>query len=238
MPDSALPASALLGQSYELADGGARLLDPAPLSLEMGVARLDSGVLHVAARTDMVGCSGKQFEWWFRFACNTEQYAWWHPLDHGSSRWVETSAQTHIGSTHLVNERLGPDAPYEDLQIHFVDPAELFGDAYGEALERGDISAVVAAQIGNGAEPLRDERGRPNMGRMAHIARDTPTGMVLRSRFWLGQGTGAPAEALRAAIPDEVGIGLMHHAHTEFKYLARILPSLYEAETKETVVPW
>src|SRR4051794_37765243 len=233
---TALPAEALLGQSYELADA-ARLLDPAPLSLEMGVVRLDSGVLHVAARTDMFNCTGRMFEWWFRFACDTEQYAWWHPLDHGSSRWVETSPQTHIGSTHIVNERLGPDAPFEDLQIHFVDPSELFGDAYNNALDDGDISAVVGAQIGFGPEPLTDERGRPNMGRMSHIARDPSEGMVLRSRFWLGQGTGAAPEALRELIPDEVGLGLLHHAHTEFKYLSRILPALHAAETKETVVP-
>lgn len=238
MSDTALPASAPVVQSYELKTGGARMLDPAPLSLEMGVVRLDSGVLHVAARTDMFNCSGKMFEWWFRFACDTEQYSWWHPLDHGESRWVETSPTTHIGSTHLVNERLGPDAPFEDLQIHFVDPTELFGDAYTNALDNGDISAVVAAQLGFGPEPLKDERGRPNMGRMAHIARDTPDGMVLRSRFWLGEGTGAPAEVLRAMIADETGLGLLHHAHTEFKYLARILPPLYAAQTKETVVPW
>lgn len=238
MSDSALPSTAPVVQSYELADGGARMLAPAPLSLEMGVVRLPSGVLHVAARTDMPGCTGAMFEWWFRFACDTEQYAWWHPLDHGESRWMETSPTTHVGSTHLVTERLGPDAPFEELQIHFVDPAELFGDAYHDARERGDVSAVVAAQIGFGAEPLRDDRGRPNMARMAHIARDTPFGMVLRSRFWLGEGTGAPPEVLREMVRDEVGLGLLHHAHTEFKYLSRILPALHAAETKETTVPW
>jgi hypothetical protein len=92
-----------------------------------------------------------------------------------------------------------------------------------------------------GEEPLRDERGRPNMGRMAHIARDTPDGMVLRSRFWLGGGSGLPPDALRAAIPDEVGLGLMRHAHTEFKYLSRFLPSLYIADQREAEpvdLPW
>jgi len=218
-----------------------RLLDPGPLALEMGVQRLESGVLHVAARTDMPHCKGRMFEWWFRFAPDTYQYAWWHPIDHVSSAWVETSPQTHVGSTHLVEERLGADEVYA-LQIHFVDAAEIFGaDAVERALDAGDVSAIVAAQIGMGEEPLRDERGRPNMGRMAHIARDTPDGMVLRSRFWLGGGSGLPAEQLRAAIPDEVGLGLMRHAHTEFKYLSRFLPSLYVADRREAepvVLPW
>jgi hypothetical protein len=235
---TALPEDRLVGGSYALADGGPRMLDPRPLSLEMGVVRLDSGVLHVAARTDMPGCKGRMFEWWFRFACDTRQYAWWHPLDHRSSSWAETSPHTHIGSTHIVNERLGPDAPFEDLLIHFVDPTELFGAAYTRAMEDGDVSAVVAARLGFGEQPLTDERGRPNMGRMSHICRDTPDGMVLRSRFWLGEGTGLPAEQLRELVGDEVGLGLLHHAHTEFKYLARFLPALYEAETGETVAPW
>ena len=79
-----------------------RLLDPAPLPLEMGVKRLDSGALFVAARTDMYGCKGRMFEWWFRFAPDTRQYFWWHPIDHVSSEWVETSPTTHVGSSHIV----------------------------------------------------------------------------------------------------------------------------------------
>ena len=76
---------------------------------------------------------------------------------------------------------------------------------------------------------------------MAHICRDTPDGMVLRSRFWLGGGSGLPPEALREAISEDVGLGLMRHAHTEFKYLARFLPSLYIADRREdepVELPW
>ncbi len=224
----------------ELEDA-AKLLDPGPLPLEMGIQRLESGVLHVAARTDMPHCKGRMFEWWFRFAPDSYQYAWWHPIDHVSSRWVETSPRTHVGSTHLVEERLGGDEVYA-LQIHFIDPKEIFGaEAFDAAVERGDVSAIVAAQIGMGEEPLRDERGRPNNGRMAHICRDTPDGMVLRSRFWLGGGSGLPPEALRGAISEEVGLGLMRHANTEFKYLSRFLPSLYVADRREAEpveLPW
>ena len=61
--------------------------------------------------------------------------------------------------------------------------------------------------------------------------------MVLRSRFWLGEGLGAPAEELRQAIPDENGLNLMKHAYTEFMYLSRFLPSLHVAENREEVAP-
>lgn len=206
------------------------LLDPDPLPLEMGIQRLDSGQLHVAARTDMHRCKGRMFEWWFRFAPDTQQYAWWHPVDHVSSDWLETSPTTHVGSTHLVVEKLGGD-DILTLHIRFEDPAITFGEeAVRAARDNGDVSALVCAHIGFGDEPPRDEKGRPIGGRMAHIGRDTEWGMVLRSRFWLGVDT--PEQ-----VPDEIGLGLVKHAYTEFHYLSRFLPSLYIAENRESEVP-
>ena len=217
------------------------LLDPEPLPLEMGIQRLPSGQLHVAARTDMPGCKGRMFEWWFRFAPDTQQYAWWHPLDHVSSTWRETNPRTHIGSTHVVEERLGADEVHA-IQIQFHDPAELLGDErVARARESGDVSALVYAHCGFGEEPPRDERGRPIGTRLLHIGRDTADGMVLRSRFWLGAGLDLPPEEIEQQIPDEVGLGLMRHANTEFKYLARFLPSLYIAEERDherVELPW
>ena len=54
--------------------------------------------------------------------------------------------------------------------------------------------------------------------------------MVRRSRFWLGAG--APPDIARA-IPEQLGIDLMQHAHTEFKYLSAFLPSLYITDERE-----
>lgn len=210
------------------------LLSPDPTALEMGVQRQTSGVLHVAARTDMTSCTGRMFEWWFRFAPDTEQYSWWHPLDHVSSQWRETSPTTHVGSTHVVQERLG-GGEVHDLLINFVDDAPFFGAGHAaQAREDGNVSGLVCAHIGFGHDAQRDQDGRPIGGRMSHIARDTPTGMVLRSRFWLG--VGLPPEAA-AAIPEQMGIDLMQHAHTEFKYLAAFLPSLYIAENRADQTP-
>jgi DAPG hydrolase PhiG domain len=76
---------------------------------------------------------------------------------------------------------------------------------------------------------------------MTHVARDTPYGCVLRSRFWLGAGLGGSPEELRALFPDEVGLELMKHAYSEFFYLSRFLPSLYIAEQRESEpapLPW
>ena len=86
-----------------------RLLDPTPLQLEMGYERLDSGVLHIACRTDLHGCTGAMFEWWFRSRPTTQQYVWWHPVDHIFSDWSEVQPDTHVGSIHKVEERFTGD---------------------------------------------------------------------------------------------------------------------------------
>lgn len=214
-----------------------RVLDPEPLPLETGVTRLDSGTLLVAARTDMPFCAGPMFEWWFRFAPDSGQYLWWHPLDHVSSEWRETNPRTHVGSTHVVRERLS-GSEVHDLVIHFVDEDEFFGgDHAARAREEGRVSGLVCAYIGNGHDGPTDDRGRPIGGRMCHVARDTAEGMVLRSRFWLGYD--APKE-IAAEIPEAMGLQLMQHANTEFRYLGKYLPSLYRAdpETRSAVDIW
>ena len=83
-----------------------RLLDPTPMALEMGYERLDSGVLDIAVRTDLHGCSGAMLEWWFDSRPGDREYRWWHPLDHISSSWGGGKAGKLVGSTHVVEERL------------------------------------------------------------------------------------------------------------------------------------
>jgi hypothetical protein len=216
----------------ELSEAGA-LLDPRPLPLETGVQRLHSGQLLVAARSDMHHCTGAMFEWWFRFAPDTQKYLWWHPIDHISSDWRDTNPQTHIGSMHVITERFG-GGPAQDLLVRFVDPAELFGaEAVAAAGERGDVSAIVFGYAGFAARGT-DEQGRPHGVRLLHVARDTPWGMVLRTRFWMGVDGPEP-------VPEEIGLALMQHSGTEWHYLSRFLPSLYIAENRDRIpvaLPW
>ena len=67
------------------------LLDPAPLRLETGIARLPGGGLVVAARTDLHGCKGRMFDWWFKFFQTTQHIKWWHPQDHVEHRGWDLS---------------------------------------------------------------------------------------------------------------------------------------------------
>ena len=61
---------------------------------------------------------------------------------------------------------------------------------------------------------------------MVHLARDTPFGCVLRSRFYLGKSSAQPERD----AADELGLALLRHCYTEFTYLSRFLPSIYYGE--------
>lgn len=228
----------------EFSDIGA-LLDPHPLPIETGYERLPNGVLHVAARTDMRGCTGEMFEWWFRWRCDTQKYVWWHPVDHVSSFWGgDLRDDTHVGSEHIVNEYF-TGMPAADLIIQFRDPAEFFdADAYAKARESKAVTAAVVARIGLDADPPRLPDGSVVGGRMAHIGRDTDWGLVLRSHFFIGYdlpASGASPEQVAEIIPDAFAPALLQHAYNEFTFLSRFLPSLFIAEHRDTrtpVVPW
>jgi hypothetical protein len=222
----------------------APLLAAAPLDLEMGIERFADGVLHVACRTDLHGCTGEMFEWWFRFRPDTQKYIWWHPVDHIFSTWTECRDGTHVGSIHVVEEYF-TGLPAEKLSIQFRDAGEFFQpEVYREARAHRQVSAAVCARIGLSHEPRRDSDGRVLGGRLLHIGRDTPWGCALRSHFYLGQDLPSlgmtPAE-IEVSFSDAFGRALLQHCYTEFVFLSRFLPSLYAAENKGTVsitVPW
>jgi hypothetical protein len=221
-----------------------RLLDPTPMPLETGYERLPDGVLHVAIRTDMHGCTGEMFEWWFRSRPDTQHYTWWHPVDHVSSEWLECAAGTHIGSIHKVQERF-TGSPVEQLLIQFRDPAEFFDAALLQAARAAKrVSAIVCARGGQSWEAPRDPQGRIMGARLFHVLRDTDWGCVLRSHFFLGHdlpARGLAAQQVQAMVPDAMAPGLLAHCYNEFTFLSRFLPSLFIAENRSeraVHLPW
>lgn len=221
-----------------------RLLDPAPLPLEMGYERLPSGVLHVACRTDLHRCKGRMFEWWFQSRPNTQQYIWWHPVDHVSSQWLEGEAGTHVGSIHKVEERFS-GSPVQQLLIQLRDPSECFSaPALAQALASGAVSGLVCGRGGESWQAPRNPQGLVMGSRLFHLCRDTEWGTVLRSHFFLGWDLpqlGKSSKDLAALIGDEVAPALLAHCYNEFSFLSRFLPSLYAAENRNVhpvALPW
>ena len=221
-----------------------RLLDPSPMPVETGYERLPDGVLHVACRTDLHGCTGEMFEWWFRSRPGTQQYVWWHPVDHVSSDWEGGSPDTHVGSTHVVEEFF-TGQPATRLLIQFRPNEEFFdAEAYRAARASGRISASICGRTGMSWEAPRLPDGRILGGRLLHIARDTPCGCALRSHFFLGQdlpAAGCAPAQIAEIVPEVFGKALLQHCYNEFTFLSRFLPSLFIAENRKThpvEVPW
>ena len=221
-----------------------RILDPAPLPMETGFERLENGVLHIAVRTDLHGCTGEMFEWWFRFRPMTREYIWWHPVDHVSSDWAEGCEGTHVGSIHLVEEFF-TGLPAAKLAIQFRDAGEFFSaDAYRAARAEERVSVAVCGRIGFGHDAPRGKAGEMLGGRLVHLGRDTPWGCALRSHFYVGQDLPAlgrsPLE-IAEIFPDAFGQALLMHCYNEFTFLSRFLPSLHLAEHRDSrpvAVPW
>jgi hypothetical protein len=216
------------------------LLSRNPLRLETGIQRLSNGMLQVSVRTDLHGCTGKMVDWWFKFFETTEHIKWWHPHDHvlhggWDQHWKKN--ESYIGATIHATEALG-DIPPVPATIKFHEPGEIFNPRILEtAYATQDISAAVYARIGFGKHVQTDANGDPTDGYMVHILRDTPSGCVLRSRFYLGAAAADPL----LEVPDELGLGLMVHCYSEFTYLSHFLPSLYYAENKngdKAPLPW
>lgn len=197
-----------------------KLLEQPYLPLESGWIRLEDGQIHVAARTHMIGCTGKMIDWWFGFIHHTEQYLWWHPRDHVFSDWEgERGTGKYIGGSHLVHEYIGGEM--HKLRINFRDPANYFDVS---KFRSAGVSTAVCGRVG-------DLEKSTWFGHLIHLIQELPEGCVMRSRFWLGDFDPAPgpldAARRRELVPDSLGRGLHQHASEEMSILGGFLPQLY-----------
>lgn len=212
------------------------LLRLQPLRLEMGLTRSTDGLLTVAIRTDLYGCKGRMLDWWFTFFETTQHIKWWHPHDHVEHRgWDHhwKKGERYVGASIDAVEWLA-ELPPVAARLKFHSAEEVFApQSLHEAWETKALSAAICARIGFGDQVALDEQGAPLEGEMLHLARDTPFGCVLRSRFLLGKTCANPLDE----VPDEIGFNLMRHCYSEFSYLAQFLPSLYYAENGREPAP-
>ena len=196
------------------------------------VRRLPDATYLVAVRTSMPELKADMVRWWFSdFLQTTEHYNWWHPKDHVWMDWENKKPGENTGSSHLVHEYIGGEL--SKLRIQFVNSAEFFG------YEANDENTfVICAKVGLLEEDI-------NVAKMCHVVRNTLNGAEMRSRFWLGhvakregnktiasiQGfIGNTALARLLVVDKQSAEDLKRHAKEEMKYLADLLPQLYESE--------
>jgi hypothetical protein len=196
------------------------------------VRRLPDASYLVAVRTPMPKVKADMVRWWFSdFLQTTEHYSWWHPKDHVWMDWENKKPGENAGSSHLVHEYIGGEL--SKLRIQFVNSAEFFG------YEVNDKNTfVICARVGLLEEDI-------NIAKMCHVVRNTADGAEMRTRFWLGhvakregnntissiQGfIGNTALARLFVLDKQLAEDLKRHAQEEMKYIAYLLPTLYESE--------
>ncbi len=217
-------------------EGLSRLLVPGRLPVETGYCELADGSGYVASRVPFPGCSGEMFAWWFWWhAVEPERYSLWYPHNHIAAVPSDASLlqrpglsheQRYIGSTHFVDEFIGPELL--KLAIRFVAPAELGFDA--SRFREAGIVGHACARVGlrrTGLEAVS----------MVHLARETPDGFELRSHYWLGHDV-----RLHGVSVDRVASGLgmkrrlagarvayeqLLHDQIEFTHLSTFLAKIY-----------
>ena len=196
------------------------------------VRRLSDASYLVAVRTPMPKVKADMVRWWFSdFLQTTEHYNWWHPKDHVWMDWENKKPGENTGSSHLVHEYIGGEL--SKLRIQFVNSAEFFGYEVND-----ENTFVICARVGLLEENI-------NIAKMCHVVRNTVDGAEMRTRFWLGhvakregnntvssiQGfIGNTALVRMFAVNKKNSEDLQRHAQEEMKYLADLLPTLYESE--------
>lgn len=194
--------------------------------------RLFDGSYLVSVKTPMPEVKAEMVKWWFTdFLQTTEHYKMWHPKDHLWMDWENKELGKIIGASHLVEEYIGEDV--QRLRIQFVNSLEFFSfDPNSKNL------FALCARAGLLEEQL-------NIGKMCHIVIDTENGAEMRSRFWLGhvakrnndnevfslEGFFGNMFLTRLfAINRSEAEDLKIHAQEEMKYLAEILPPLFNSQ--------
>ena len=128
--------------------------------------------------------------------------------------------------------------PYTTLfrSIQFINSSEFFGFD-----PNNEDTFVICARVGLLEEEI-------NTAKMCHVVRNTQTGAEMRSRFWLGHVAKRDGNKTIRSFEGFVGNmalvrlflieqqvnpeDLKRHAIEEMRYLAELLPSLYESENE------
>ena len=206
--------------------------DSKHVEFESGVRRLRDGTVEVASLVSMPGVTSDMFRWWFSdYLQTTEHYRMWHPKDHVWMDWEHKTPGEITGSHHLVHEYIGGELM--KLRIQFTWPQEILG--YDPTDEN---TVAICARVGELESSL-------NIAEMCHVARNTPSGAELRSRFWLGVISDREAVgwqnlllsllannpiSRQFAASEAGGIDLHKHCMEEMSYLADLLPVIYKED--------
>ena len=205
------------------------ILTDAALQREFGFARFDNGNYLVSMTCPMPGITPEMIRWWFWWhAQESIRYKIWFPGEHfrisyarkDRAYFSEESLPAFQPNTHYPVERIGK--LILPLKIEFVSP-EAFGFS-PDLMQQNGIPLIICGHVGAmyGLVPHTE---------MAHIFKQTKDGLLLISRFWLGQTLQNPL-LRKIILTDETASGMAKHCCVEYRNLAEILPELYRTKSK------
>jgi hypothetical protein len=194
-----------------------RLLDPRELRTETGWCTLADGIAYAAVRTEMPGVTAEMVDWWFDwYPRDSIRYRLWFPGAHESIS-IEPApvadAKPCWGTIHRAVEDIGLGSQRQ--RIDFQRPTQLGFST--DALDDPRIATIVAGLVSDDSLHVQHTL-------MAHVFLNSPRGVTLRSRFWIGA---VLRSDLRALIPPRAAHALASHCAAEYANLASLLPGLH-----------
>lgn len=207
-----------------------QILTDRNLQLERGYRRFENGDYLVSMTTKMPGVTPRMIAWWFWWhPQKSARYRMWFPGEHFFVSYArhdraffrQPSLPVFQANTQYPVEKIGALAL--PLEIDFVSP-----EAFGfdpKLMQENDIPIIVCGHVSAawGLVPHTE---------MAHIFRQTPDGLLLISRFWIGKRL-KNALLRKRILTDKTARGMAEHCCREYRNLARLLPGVYRKEGKD-----
>lgn len=161
----------------------------------------------VLVEQELKGVSVEMLNWWWDNINNTARYQTWHPKDHIYFKWIvapsdKDSERYSPGTVQEVRERIGGiPATLEITWMPF--------DQEGYDLSEANFVKASGKLVGSSSK-------KPLL--FLHEYRSTKDGLFMRSIFKIPSG-----------MPSMFKKGLATHCQEEMQYLAKVLPSYYNA---------
>jgi hypothetical protein len=205
--------------------GKDEILSSPALHSEVGYGRFENGNYLVSMICPMPGITPHMIQWWFWWhAQDNLRYQIWYPGEHFSISYNRKNAE-YFRQKELPPFRDNIQYPTErvgkvkmTLEIDFITPEE-FGFSR-RLMEQNDIPTIICGHVGIRHILLKHTE-------MAHIFKQVPNGLVLLSRFWIGEILQNPL-VRKGLLTDNTARGMAEHCFVEYRSLAGILPPLYE----------
>lgn len=177
----------------------------------------------------MPGITDEMINWWMWWhPYNSKRYQAWFPGAHISIRYSKKYA-SYYEQEYMPAFRPNVNYPKETIggmtmncKISFQYPRDMGIDE--ELMKEKGFGTIVCGHVGIKSLFSHTE--------MIHFYKKTKDGLILISRFWLGELI-KNKYLKKQFITEKTSYGMAEHCCIEYRRLAEVLPKLYETYGKE-----